>query len=42
VTVVLGEAEREAIIAHCAEQRHPLSALIEAQVRTLARELIEQ
>ncbi|WP_436903593.1 ParB/RepB/Spo0J family partition protein [Halovenus halobia] len=42
VTVALDQAEREAIMAYCAEQRQPLSALIESQVRTLATELIEQ
>ena len=42
VTVALETAEREAIMAYCAEQRQPLSALIESQIRALATELIEQ
>lgn len=42
VTVALENAEREAIMAYCARNRQPLSAVIESQVRALATELVEQ
>ena len=41
VTVAMAAAEREAIMAHCADQRQPLSALIEAHIQSLAAELVE-
>jgi hypothetical protein len=33
--------QREAIMAYCADQRQPLSALIEAHIQSLATELVE-
>ena len=41
VTVALEQAEREAIMAYCAEQRQPLSAMVEEQIRELATEVAD-
>lgn len=42
VSVALDQAEREAIMAYCAERRQPLSGVVEAHIRSLATELVEQ
>jgi ParB/RepB/Spo0J family partition protein len=42
VSVALDQAEREAIMAYCAEHRQPLSSVIEAHIRSLATELVER
>ncbi|MFC6722067.1 ParB/RepB/Spo0J family partition protein [Halobacteriaceae bacterium SHR40] len=39
VTVALEQSEREAVMAYCAEQRQPLSALVEEQIKELAAEV---
>jgi ParB/RepB/Spo0J family partition protein len=41
VTVTMDADQREAIMAYCADQRQPLSALIEAHIQSLATELVE-
>jgi hypothetical protein len=42
VTVALTPAEQEAIKAYCAEQRQPLSVLVEQKIHALATEVTEQ
>lgn len=42
VTVAVEPAEREAIKAYCAEQRQPLSALVEEKIHALAAEVTEE
>jgi len=41
VTVDLDEDKRQAIMSHCADQRQPLSSLVEEQIRSVATELVE-
>jgi hypothetical protein len=42
VSVALEQQEREAIMAYCAEQRQPLSSVVEDNIRSLATELVER